>query len=183
MTLIHLISQGGCYWKRERPDSPGHSIAVPNGTPFKVAIEGPQSNRFVDGTCRDGYFVTDDESKFQSANEVVNATRDPSSNAFLYIHFEIDGRWIKADDLRQTPTSRIDEAEEYALEHAIRDIRYHPKGKSLNQVEVTRAAARLIEKQQNRIDDARQWLDKLSKIDLAELGITIPVSARTSRRK
>jgi hypothetical protein len=86
-SLIEIIKHGGCYWKKEREDSPGHSIAIPSGTPFKIAIEGPQSHRFETGTCRDGYFVLDHrvsvDAKFRSANEAVNTVRAPSSNAFL----------------------------------------------------------------------------------------------------
>lgn len=85
VSLIDLILQGGCYWKRGPDDSPGDSIAIPNGTLFKIAVEGPQSHRFIEGKCKDGYFVIDEGRhigrKFNSANEAVNTIREPSSNA------------------------------------------------------------------------------------------------------
>jgi hypothetical protein len=43
VSLIETVRQGGCYWKQDRYENPGHSIVIPNGTPFKIAIEGPQS--------------------------------------------------------------------------------------------------------------------------------------------
>ncbi len=42
-SLIDMIREGGCYWKKQ-PNSPGHSIAIPNETPFKIAVEGAQGN-------------------------------------------------------------------------------------------------------------------------------------------
>src|SRR5438876_2215064 len=109
-SLIEVLRQGGCYWKKERYDSPGHSIAIPNGTAFKIAIEGPQSHQFTAGICRNGYFIVNGGhhagTKFNSANDAVNTVRDPSSNAFLYIHFHIGGRWVSADDLRRSEDSQ-----------------------------------------------------------------------------
>jgi hypothetical protein len=144
ISLIETISQGGCYWKHERDDSPGHSFAVPNGTPFKIAIEGPQSNRFIQGVCRDGYFVVTEGShsgvQFCSANEAVNTIREPSSNAFLHMHFQIDGRWVRADDFRRSSSSRLDDAEEYALERALDRVRLMPQGKNRDSPQVLRNA-------------------------------------------
>lgn len=169
MSLIEIVSKGGCYWKRERPDSPGHSIAVPNGTAFRIAIEGPQSHRFVTGICTDGYFVADGI-KFRSASEAVNKIREPQSNAFLHMQFVIRGNWISADNLRSLDSSRLDEVEEFALETAFQFIRHHPKGKLLNPVDATRKAAQLIEKQPNRIEEARRSLASIAEIDPSELG-------------
>jgi hypothetical protein len=162
ISLIETLCQGGCYWKRDRDDSPGHSIALPNGTPFKIAIEGPQSNRFVPGLCRDGYFVVTEGShsgvQFGSANEAVNTIREPSSNAFLHLHFQIDGGWVSANDFRQNNSSQLDSAEEHALENALRIVRSHPKGKDLDIPKALRLAARLIEKHPQMIENAREEL-------------------------
>jgi hypothetical protein len=162
ISLIEIVSQGGCYWKHERDDSPGHSIAVPNGTPFKIAIEGPQSHRFIQGICRDGYFVVTEGShsgvQFCSANEAVNMIREPSSNAFLYMHFQIDGRWVRANDYRESSSSGLDEAEEIALENALHTVRLMPQGKNADPPKAFRAAARLVTKEPHRIEHARQFL-------------------------
>lgn len=32
LSLIEILIHGGCYWKRDRDDRPGHSIAIANGT-------------------------------------------------------------------------------------------------------------------------------------------------------
>ena len=39
-SLIEAVANGGCYWKRDRHDSPGHAFVTPDGTRFKVAVEG-----------------------------------------------------------------------------------------------------------------------------------------------
>jgi hypothetical protein len=162
ISLIETLCQGGCYWKRDRDDSPGHSIAVPNGTPFKIAIEGPQSNRFVQGVCRHGYFVVKEGAhsgvQFCSANEAVNTVREPSSNAFLYIHFQIDARWVSANDFRQSSSSQLDSAEERALENALSIVRRMPQAKNADTSKLLRAAARLVEKRPHMIEDARREL-------------------------
>ena len=173
ISSIETVSQGGCYWKHERDDSPGHSIAVPNGTPFKIAIEGPRSNRFIQGVCRDGYFVVTEGNhsgvQFCSANEAVNTIREPSSNAFLYMHFQIDGRWVCADDFRRSSSSRLDDAEEFALENALHTVRLMPQGKNSDSPQALRAAARLVTKRPHMIEDARQFLASVLSGDLEDL--------------
>ncbi len=173
VSLIEIVCQGGCYWKRERPDSPGHSIAVPNGTPFKIAVEGPQSNRFIPGVCRDGYFVVLEGShsgvEFGSANEAVNSVREPSSNAFLYMHFLINGLWLLADDLRQSKSARLDEAEEHALEVALSGVRKNPKGKDLASPKALRAAAKFVAKHPTMIEEARHYLASIENLTLEDL--------------
>lgn len=164
---------GRCYWKRERAESPGHSVAIPNGTPFKIAIEGPQSNRFISGVCRDGRFVvmegSSSETQFASANEVVNAVREPSSNAFLYTQFLIDDRWLLADDYRQSESTKLDEAEELALDNALRVIRQHPKGKNLDSPVALKQAAKLVAKRPTMIEDARRTLASIEYSTLEDL--------------
>ena len=146
--LISILAAGGCYWKNDRYDSPGHSFAVSNGTPFKIATEGPQSHRFVPGRCRDGYYVVEDGehagSKFESANQVVNAVREPVSNAFLYIQFYIAGAWVAADDLRRSDSSRLESAEERDLNYALSIVRKHAKHKMLNYVDAVKLAAKMV---------------------------------------
>jgi hypothetical protein len=166
ISLIETVFQGGCYWKHERDDSPGHSLAVPNGTPFKIAIEGPQSNRFIQGVCRDGYFVITEGShsgvQFCSANEAVNTIREPSSNAFLHMHFQIDGRWVRADDFRRSSSSQLDDAEELALQIALDAVRRNQKGQELDSPQALRAAARWVTKRPHMIEEARRFLASMS---------------------
>jgi hypothetical protein len=146
---------------------------VPNGTPFKIAIEGPQSKRFIQGQCRDGYFVVTEGShsgvKFESANEAVNTIREPSSNAFLYMHFQIDARWVCADDYRRSGSSRLDDAEEFALENALHMVRLMPQGKSADPPKAFRAAARLVTKRPQMIEEARRRLASMSDLSLEDL--------------
>lgn len=82
-SLISALCAGGFYWPVQQ-NSPGHSLWVENGTSFKVAVEGPASNLFVTGACRDGALVaTTGEQKgraFQTANELVNSVREPSAD-------------------------------------------------------------------------------------------------------
>jgi hypothetical protein len=161
-SLIKIIADGGCYWKRERFDSPGHSIAIPNGTLFNIAVEGPQSHQFVAGKCSDGYFIVDEgthaKAKFMSANEAVNTVREPSSNAFLHLYFQLSNRWTSADDLRRLETTQLDTAEERALEISLALVRKHPKGKLLDHVSATRTAAKHVARHPQMIDEARRQL-------------------------
>jgi hypothetical protein len=155
VSLIEILSHGGCYWKRERADSPGHSIAIPNGTPFKIKLDGPQSNRVVDGACRDGSFVLAGQA-FGSANEAVNAVREPSSNAYLYIEFQIGGRWISADDYRRIERSKLDQAEEHALAEEISVLRQIPKLRGADPAKVRKLAAQRIAADPRKVENARQ---------------------------
>jgi hypothetical protein len=174
-SLIETLCKGGCYWKHERADSPGHSVVIPGETPFRIAIEGPQSHRFVAGTCRDGYFLMEEGghagTKFSSANEAVNAVREPSSNAFLYTHLRIGDNWVSADDFRRSDHSWLDEAEELALEDAIRAVRNHPKAKALEHVKVIKLAAQHVAKNPQMIVSARQHLEAIAVIDLSEFDL------------
>ena len=154
-SLIEGIRAGGCYWGQGRTDSPGHSILIPNGTAFKVAMEGPGSNVFVSGKCIGGYWVPDTGEysgrKFASANSLVNTIREPSSNAFLYVHLLIDDAWVLADALRRSPDSELDPAEEFALERELR-VMNEPDWDSAQKL---RAAADLLAMEPERIEDAR----------------------------
>jgi hypothetical protein len=146
---------------------------IANGTPFKIATEGPLSHQFVSGTCRDGYFVVEDGKyvghRFQSGNKAVNTVREPSSNAFLYLHFRMGDQWILTDDLRQSAFSQLDDAEERALGKALSAVRSHPKGKALDDGEATRLAAKLVANDPSWIEDARERLARASEEPKSEL--------------
>lgn len=160
ISLIDVLRQGGCYWEKQ-PNSPGHSLAIPAGTRFRIALEGPQSHRFVGGTCLDGYFLVEEGAhagaRFGSANEAVNAVREPNSNAFLHIQFLLGARWVDADHL--LPDFRCDEAEEGAIKLVI-DEQIRPglkkAGKTLESVELVQKAAEVLEKYPAFLDEARR---------------------------
>ena len=50
MSLIEVLREGGCYWEK-RANSPGHSFAIPNGSPFRIAVEGTKSHVYVGGSA------------------------------------------------------------------------------------------------------------------------------------
>lgn len=175
VSLIEALRDGGWYWKRERFDSPGHSVVISNGTPFKIALEGAQSHLFSEGEVRDGHFILSKGAhagtRFKSPNEVVNTVREPSTNAFLYLHLRVDGHWIIADEFRRSEATRLDEAEELALEDAIRLVRAHPKGKNLDQNKAILIAAGLVSKRPEMVSAARRHLDAMAKIDLGDFDL------------
>ena len=160
---IKTILEGGCYWPWPGLPSPGHSIVLPNGTPFVILVEGPRSNVFCHGTCRDGYYVpTDGEfagRKFASASAVVNTVRKISTNAFLYLEFAIDGDWILADDLRRSADFRSDEIEESALQEALGVVRRAYSRKKMEEVEAVKRAAELVATKPIFMDHARNPIE------------------------
>ena len=97
----------------------------------------------------------------------MNTVREPSSNAFLHIRFFIGTEWIDADDLRRRKWSQPDEAEELALETALPKIRRHPRGKALDDVAATMFAAKWVEKNPSKIEDARKQIAERSEPDAA----------------
>ncbi|WP_375456244.1 hypothetical protein [uncultured Methylobacterium sp.] len=173
MRLIDCIADGGSFW-RNRPGSPGHSIAVPHGTFFKVALEGAASNQFASGKCEDGYFLINYErflgKRFLSANEVVNSIRQPSSNAYLYLHFKLDTGWITADMMRREKQFQPDEIEEAALIQAADNImRFVKGGDEIDQVRRYREAAKLVRREPSRIQAAKAYKEILDSIMLDDL--------------
>jgi hypothetical protein len=142
MSLVDTTVNGGCYWKRSHK-SPGHSTVIPNGTPFRIAMDGPQSHRYIGGRCADGHYLIEDGEyagrRYMSANDAVNSVREPSSNAFLYIHFHIDGQWVPADAYRRSENTKIDPAEEEVLANMLR----HKQRKASGQVERIKRAAKI----------------------------------------
>lgn len=74
---------GGCFWNLD-PDSDGYSLRIPNGTIYKIAIDGPTSSRFAEGQCRDGSFVLFEGTEHCShptANAAVHAARKSFAKA------------------------------------------------------------------------------------------------------
>lgn len=107
--IISIIAEGGCYWPALKQ---GVALAFPNGTPFRIAIDGEKSYRFGRGTCSDGYFVLDNGERFDSANGVVGEVRKHKAkrtNAYLYIDFLLDGEWQRAEDIRARESKRADD--------------------------------------------------------------------------
>ena len=170
ISLIEVVRQGGCYWIKQ-PNSPGHSLAIPNKTSFRVALEGPKSHRFIRGECQNGYYVIEDGRRFTSANETVNAVREPSSNAFLHIDFLVDGQWKRADTLRTDERFSCDEIDEEALKQARGDVERYlkKKGRTMGVVEVTCKAAELVAKQPERRERAAKWLQDVASFDVTDL--------------
>jgi hypothetical protein len=163
--LLQTIADGGCYWRRKE-DSPGHSFAVPNGTLFKIAMDGPQSHRFRGGVCQDGYFVTNDGEKHLSASEAVNAIRNISSNAFLHMHFKIDGRWMLADSIRESDWSLPDDIEEEALQIAIGLVREKVMmtKSDADEARIIRAAAKAALQQGSIMADAMAKVEQRKRL-------------------
>ena len=102
--FLQILASGGSLWKR-KPNSPGGTIVIPCGTPFRIKLDGPNSNRFVTGVCDGGKYIVQQGrwtgTQFETANEAVNTVREISTNAFLYMQFKFDGDWIDADRLRK----------------------------------------------------------------------------------
>jgi hypothetical protein len=161
-SLTNILINGGCYWKRERADSPGHSIAIPSGTPFKIALEGSASSLFVSGTCREGCFEMETGTyagtKFRSASEAVKTVRGISTNAFLYVHLFIDGGWTLANEFRRSDHSQLDAIEEVALEHARTRVRNSPNGRFMTEADVYKKAAQLVSENPKFVDFARKFI-------------------------
>lgn len=172
--LLQKIAEGGCYWRRKE-DSPGHSFAVPNGTIFKIAIEGPQSNHFWEGVCRDGYFITNDGVKHSSASEAVNSVRHVSSNAFLYMHFHLEDGWMLADKIRESEWSAVDEVEEEALQIAkgiVRNVAAKRKTDA-DEAQITKAAAKYALSNEAIMDLARSTIERRQDLASSTLDLNL----------
>jgi hypothetical protein len=170
VSLIEIVRHGGCYWIKQ-PNSPGHSLAIPNGIEFRVALEGPKSHKFLGGRCENSHYVIADGRTFSSANEAVNSIREPSSNAFLYIQFLVDGQWRPAETLRTDERFTCDPVHEEALRQAIDHLhgRLKRKNKTMASTDLTRKAAELVAQEPERRERAAKWLQELASLDLSEL--------------
>lgn len=159
-----ILSEGGCYWRKDK-NSPGHSFVIANGTPFKIATEGPTSSRYIDGMCQDGFFITQSK-KFSSANGAVNAVREPSSNAFLYIRFLIGGKWIVADDLRFMDILCCDRVGDEAIDIALKNEEHKNKKqkKTVTDVELLKAAAAFIVRKPEILEIVKMQLDQIDSL-------------------
>jgi hypothetical protein len=117
----------------------------------------------VTGICREGYFVATDGDhagvKFSSANQAVNTIREPSSNAFLFVHFLIDDHWIVADDLRRRDDLSYDEVEEYALDWITGVFKDQAGNRHVSDVELRRKAAERIAAKPTLLQTARQTVE------------------------
>ncbi|HKM64611.1 MAG TPA: hypothetical protein VJY39_19190 [Acidisphaera sp.] len=180
MSLIEVLRGGGYYWRRERLDSPGHSIAIPNGTPFKIATAGPASHDYISGVVENGFFAIREGElagrRFKSAHEAVNTVREPSSNAFLFISFFLDGGWTVAEDYRRNPSSALDEAEEQALRSARDVLRDHPKLVGKSEPELNIVAARYVADKPQMMQMAREQVENYRALPPDEINLELPRS-------
>ena len=160
MPLHEVIKAGGCYWRRQNRFSPVHSVAIAAGTPFKIALDGANSRNYANGICESGYFVLSggkfSGKRFITASKAVSAVREPSTNAFLYVESLIDDQSIKADKLRQRDDTRLDPAEEVAMQDAIKLIGGSKAAKDLDAPTITRYAAAYVAQNPDLIEEARK---------------------------
>lgn len=170
MGLADVIAEGGCYWPKKE-GSPGHSFVVPNGTRFKIALEGPTGHVFCAGECTGCYYVAESGEKFVSANEAVNSIRESSTNAFLYVQFQIYNQWISAGRLREMPDTVLDEAEEAAIQSGKEMARLLRDRKNIeaDDARLTRWAARYVQQNPELVHQARDRIALLQSIQLDDL--------------
>lgn len=147
-TLIKTLMSGGCYWPK---DEIGNSFFIPQGTLFEIALDGANGRRVTNGIIQNGYFEIVDGShkgeKFISANSVVRSIREipsKSNNAFLYIHFCINGNSVSADSMRYNRSFKCDEIEEQALNDAVKILKSRKLVDGLDVVGVRKKAAYLV---------------------------------------
>lgn len=176
--LIDTLRSGGCYW----PAGPGaltHSRAIPQGTHFKIALDGETSSRFISGVCVDGHFQVTEGARagerFPSANAAVTAVRGMSTNAFLYVHFLLNGRWIKADNARETEALKCDPVEEEAFQIAAGMARGRLKQdrRKVSDIEdLDRKTAEIVAKRPEILEEARRRLELRDQIDINDLDLS-----------
>lgn len=169
MSMITTIAEGGCYWKAVDIRQ-GHSLSIPNGTRFQIHIQGTNSRILVSGVCRDGCYVVLEGAhagtRFPTASAAVNAVREPSTNAYLYIDFEIGSMWENAHDMRRSPKFRSNPVEELALDLAREYLTKHAK-KALQgkeHTEVLRAAAKLVLQVPDLMQEAKLRIDAVARM-------------------
>ncbi|MGD9712778.1 MAG: hypothetical protein AB7V46_11995 [Thermomicrobiales bacterium] len=118
--------------------------------------------------------------KHLSASEAVNTIRDISSNAFLYTHFCLDGRWGLADKIRESDWSKVDEVEEEALQIAkdiVRGVAAKRKSDA-DDVRITKAAAKYAMSNEAIMDLARSAVQRRK--DIAPSWWILTFSSRLS---
>lgn len=176
--LIDTLRNGGCYW----PAGLGaltHSLAIPHGTHFKIALDGETSSRFIAGVCVDGHFQVAEGARagerFPSANAAVTAVRGMATNAFLYVHFLLNGRWIKADNARDTEALKCDPVEEEAFRIAASMVRDRLKqnGRKVSDIaDLDRKTAEIVAERPDILEEARRRLELRNQIDINDLDLT-----------
>ena len=165
--LIEILKRGGCYWRR--PPGPGRSLAIPNGTRFRIALNESASPPFSGGICRDGAFRVDDGPcagrTFDSAAGAVAAVRDSPGDPFLCVAFLAGGKWLSADEIRRSGALPWDEADELALDIAIDAVRdkLRQNGEPLIEPALTRKAAEVMAVSPHFLDEAKQRLEWMKK--------------------
>ena len=162
MSRRQFRQSGGCFWDLD-PDSPGHSLRIPNGTAFQIHLEGSKSHKFVHGECRDGEFVVDqigEMQRFTTANRAVHAVRKAyakATNAYLYISFRVDDRFVLADELRVDREFGVPLAEALAFQLAKTLVKTQKK--QLKASEVDLAAEDLLDGRPEIVESAREMLE------------------------
>ena len=148
--FLSVLADGGGLWKN-RPGSPGRTIVIPNSTPFAIKMDGPCSNNLILGVCQDGrYLVREGEYAgvaFESASAAVNTVRKISTNAFLYVELKMNGKWLKADDVRRMPEHTLSPEADLAFDALVEFIRNKRKSrgrKFANEAEHMAAAVKLL---------------------------------------
>ena len=154
---------GGCFWDVQ-PNSPGNSLRIPEGTEFKIPLEGSLSHRFIDGVCEGGEFVVVNDphaGRYASANEAVNAARShiEATNAYLYIEFKVGSVYISANELRYDPqlSSPRNRAEEEAIKFAKSWFRkrHAREARSLSDHDLTIRAEQLLDEEPKLLERGR----------------------------
>jgi hypothetical protein len=165
LPLIDILLDGGCYWPDDERDGLYSSLVFPSGTHFKIALEGEMSRRFVAGQIEDGTFkILEGKQageRFPTASSAVNAVRQISTNAFLYIHFSVNGVWVKADTARKTGILACDPVHEEAFKIADRDARnsVQRSGHKISEIKNwDQKIAALVRKDPSRIEEAERRL-------------------------
>jgi hypothetical protein len=139
------VRTGGYLWPRENERSPGHSIALENGSRFKIRTGGPESSTFVDSHIEAGGWVVDEgpaQGRHGSANEAVRAVHGGTSlNAWLYVVLQWDGSWKDANEVRRLQATKPDFMEESRLIWCAKEIRKKPEAKGVGEDRIMIVAA------------------------------------------
>ncbi|MFC0386809.1 hypothetical protein [Muricoccus vinaceus] len=165
LPLIDMLAAGGCYWPSKDPGY-AHGFAVPSGTRFSIALHGPKSRFYVSGICREGWFeVLDGEharTRFPTASRAVNTVREPSTNAYLHVRFEVDGRWEEADRMRELSRFAADAGEERAIKLAsdLIRVKLREAGRKLEDPDLFRSAAKLVQQRPTLAVEGRRQVEE-----------------------
>jgi hypothetical protein len=146
-TLYDILATGGVWWPLDNPRSPGHAIALREGTRFKIRVGGTASNVFAAGLIAEGYWEISEGTyvgRYCSANEAVRAVhRGTSLNAWLYVLIEHDGEWVDAELVRTLPASELVGIEQNRIDWCLRNLRDRPEVKGASEQKILIAAAKM----------------------------------------